>query len=43
VREELIVEAVDTFVTSVRPINVPIEELLNFVREKYIANDEKED
>ena len=35
VREELLVEAVDTFVTSVRSINVPVEELLNLVRTKY--------
>jgi GntR family transcriptional regulator len=43
VREELILEAVDTFVTSVRSINVPVEELLNLVREKYTSNgDERE-
>ncbi|WP_078544859.1 GntR family transcriptional regulator [Litchfieldia alkalitelluris] len=42
VREELLVEAVDVFVTSVRSINVPVEELLNLVREKYTANDDKE-
>ncbi|WP_079504530.1 GntR family transcriptional regulator [Mesobacillus jeotgali] len=43
VRNELLVEAVDMFVTSVRSINVPVEELLNLVREKYKANGEKED
>ncbi len=43
VREELLVEAVDMFVTSVRSINVPVEELLDLVRVKYTANDDKED
>jgi GntR family transcriptional regulator len=43
VREELILEAVDTFVTSVRSINVPVEELLDLVRKKYTSNgDERE-
>jgi DNA-binding transcriptional regulator YhcF (GntR family) len=35
VREELLLEAVDTFIGSVRPINVPVEELLNMIKEKY--------
>ncbi|GGM32931.1 GntR family transcriptional regulator [Paraliobacillus quinghaiensis] len=43
VREELLVEAVDTFVTSVRSINIPVEELLNLVRTKYTKSDNKED
>lgn len=42
VREELLVEAVNTFVTSVRSINVPVEELLDLVREKYTADEDKE-
>lgn len=42
VRNELLVEAVDMFVTSVRSINVPVEELLDLVRVKYTANDDKE-
>ena len=42
VRDELLVEAVDMFVTSVRSINVPVEELLELVRVKYSANDNKE-
>ncbi|WP_174731375.1 GntR family transcriptional regulator [Mesobacillus harenae] len=42
VREELIIEAVDMFVTSIRSINVPVEELLDLVRVKYTANDDKE-
>lgn len=42
VRNELLDEAVDMFVTSVRSINVPVEELLDLVRVKYSANDDKE-
>ena len=42
VRDELLVEAVDMFVTSVRSINVPVEELLDLVRVKYTTNDDKE-
>lgn len=42
VREELIIEAVEQFVTSVRSINVPVDELLEIVRTKYTAEDKKE-
>lgn len=35
VREELILEAVDTFVLSVRTINVPLHEVLNLVKDQY--------
>lgn len=35
VREELILEAVETFVHSVRSINVPLHEVLEMVKEKY--------
>ncbi|MFC3041681.1 GntR family transcriptional regulator [Virgibacillus xinjiangensis] len=35
VREELITEAVDSFVASVRPINVPLEELIGLIKAKY--------
>jgi GntR family transcriptional regulator len=42
VRDELLIEAVDMFVTSVRSINVPVEELLDLVRVKYTANEDKE-
>ena len=35
VREELIVQAVDSFVTSIRPINVPIDELIGLIKDKY--------
>ncbi|WP_112180405.1 MULTISPECIES: GntR family transcriptional regulator [Paraliobacillus] len=40
VREELLVEAVDTFVTSVRAINVPVDELLDLVKSKYTDDEE---
>jgi len=35
VREELIIEAVDSFISSVQSINVPLEEALELVRKKY--------
>lgn len=35
VREELIIEAVESFVHSVRSINVPLQEALNLVKDKY--------
>ena len=35
VREELILEAVDTFVHSIRSINVPLHEVLNLVEITY--------
>ena len=35
VREELVLEAVETFVHSVRSINIPLDEALNLVKEKY--------
>lgn len=35
VREELILEAVDVFVDSVRSINVPLQEVINLVEKKY--------
>jgi GntR family transcriptional regulator len=40
VREELLVEAVNHFLNSIRPINVPLEELLSILKEKYNANKE---
>ncbi|MFC4559510.1 GntR family transcriptional regulator [Virgibacillus kekensis] len=40
VREELILEAVDAFVSSIRSINVPVDEVVDLVKEKYKnAND----
>lgn len=37
VREELLEQAVDDFVASVRSINVPIEELLRLVEKSYTS------
>ncbi|MGE8079102.1 GntR family transcriptional regulator [Peribacillus loiseleuriae] len=42
VREELISAAVDSFVQSIRPINVPMDELLRIVQEKYSQESSKE-
>ncbi|WP_099156613.1 GntR family transcriptional regulator [Virgibacillus ndiopensis] len=39
VREELILQAVDSFVSSIRSINVPVDEVLSLVKEKYAAED----
>lgn len=41
VREELILQAIDLFLESVKPINVPVDELLELVKEKYVANIEE--
>lgn len=35
VREELILQAVDSFVASIRPINVPLDEIVGLIKEKY--------
>ncbi|KAB7709049.1 GntR family transcriptional regulator [Bacillus aerolatus] len=35
VREELIVEAVENFIGSIKTINVPLSEVLELVKEKY--------
>ncbi|MEG6573109.1 GntR family transcriptional regulator [Caldibacillus debilis] len=42
VREELIMEAVHAFVSTVRSINVPVEEAVALVREFYGKTGEKE-
>ncbi len=42
VREELIITAVESFLQSIRPINVPIDELLRIVQEKYSKESSKE-
>lgn len=39
VRDELILEAVDTFVYSIRSINVPLHEVLNLVQKTYESNE----
>ena len=36
IREELILEAVTTFVASIRNIEVPVDELLRIVKETYV-------
>lgn len=41
VRQELILAAVDSFVEAIRPINVPVEELLQVVKEKYAKEGEE--
>ncbi|WP_106495123.1 GntR family transcriptional regulator [Lentibacillus sp. Marseille-P4043] len=40
VREELILEAVESFVSSIRSINVPVEEVIDMVKEKYTESNE---
>ncbi|MBA9024807.1 MULTISPECIES: GntR family transcriptional regulator [Bacillaceae] len=42
VREELIVAAVDSFMQSIRPLNISIDELLHIVQEKYSQESSKE-
>ncbi|MFC5651672.1 GntR family transcriptional regulator [Paenibacillus solisilvae] len=42
IREELIGDAVDAFVASIRKINVPVEELLEIVKNKYIEERSKD-
>ena len=37
IREELICDAVDAFVASIRKINVPVDELLDIVKNKYVS------
>ncbi|MFC5471082.1 GntR family transcriptional regulator [Cohnella suwonensis] len=40
IRSELLGEAVQAFVASVRKIDVPVDELLQLVRETYVTNDD---
>jgi GntR family transcriptional regulator len=42
VREELLRDAIDTFIGSVKKIAVPVEELLELVKEKYETERAKE-
>lgn len=37
IREELIQDAVDTFVASIKNINIPIDELLHLIQERYVT------
>ncbi|MBY7142184.1 GntR family transcriptional regulator [Virgibacillus sp. NKC19-3] len=43
VREELIIEAVDSFVSSIRPINVPLDEIVGLIKETYNKEGDKHD
>lgn len=43
VREELIVEAVDNFIGSIKTINVPLSEVLEIVKKKYDTENEEEE
>ena len=40
VREELIQEAVDAFILAVKPIQVPVDELVAIVKKNYLAEKE---
>jgi DNA-binding transcriptional regulator YhcF (GntR family) len=42
IREELILEAVHTFVASIKKIDVPVDELLHIVKETYVQERSKE-
>jgi GntR family transcriptional regulator len=42
IREELIREAVQVFVGSIKNINVPVDELLQIVKEKYVEEFSKD-
>ncbi|WP_409299774.1 GntR family transcriptional regulator [Peribacillus sp. SCS-155] len=35
IRQELIIEAVDSFIKTIQPINVPLEEVLTMVEERF--------
>ncbi|MFD1850878.1 GntR family transcriptional regulator [Oceanobacillus bengalensis] len=41
VRDELILEAVNSFVDAIRPINVPLDEVVGLIKEKYTDKDGK--
>ncbi|MGG3942890.1 GntR family transcriptional regulator [Peribacillus psychrosaccharolyticus] len=43
IRQELIFAAVESFVETIRPINVPIDELLQVVKEKYVNEGQEEE
>jgi GntR family transcriptional regulator len=43
VRQELILSAVDSFVEAIRPIQVPVDELLRIVEEKYSEEQNREE
>jgi GntR family transcriptional regulator len=37
IREELIQDALETFIASIKNINMPVDELLQVIKEKYVA------
>ncbi|WP_217587271.1 GntR family transcriptional regulator [Lentibacillus saliphilus] len=41
VREELVVTAVNDFVDAIKPVNVPLDELLDLVKQKYAGADDQ--
>jgi len=41
VRGELLSEAVDTFITAIKPINIPIEELVKVIKDKYVEEKDR--
>jgi DNA-binding transcriptional regulator YhcF (GntR family) len=44
IRKELIDEATNNFITAITPINVPLEEIVDLVKKKYLENEnDKED
>lgn len=43
VREELILQAVDAFVDTVHSIQIPVEEVVDLVREKYTEKNEEQE
>src|SRR5699024_1861279 len=43
VREELLLSAVDSFIEAVRPLDVPLEELISLIKEKYKEQGERND
>ncbi|ALV22497.1 MAG: GntR family transcriptional regulator [Carnobacterium sp.] len=42
VRKELIAGAVDTFITAIEPINVPLNEIIELLEDKYTENNHQE-
>lgn len=42
IRQELIQDAVDTFVHSIKNIDIPVEELLQIVKDSYVTKRSKE-
>lgn len=42
VRKELIAGAVDTFIAAIEPINVPLNEIIELLEDKYTENNHQE-